>query len=717
MNKNHDNTTENQRCCSFTDRRGRDGVDNNMKCHHPPETGSVTNDNNDGHPWSLLGISANDIDGVLLNADELSKRLIGVNQRYKSKGNNNRHHLDTTTKRSQNNDKVKRHRDHPTSTTTTTTPSTMMTRKKMKYAISTSIPVGNFEDKETRPATTPITAAAATNTTTLKSHRKLPLTRHMTSKPPITTATTPFPPTTPLPSPLQVGRRHSLFSVHSEDHDADALQSITSSTSFLNHNNETSMAQHDTNTTIPNNHHFIATTTGMSRTSINLMTAAETVVSSSTLSFHDRNQHSPNDHDSSHYHHHNRRFPNNESHRHSTPAGPHHPHSNHILPSTMSRSTAVPPPPPPSQHSFNDTCSNSNRNTNNHHQMTYKYPEQYPDQRHPYGDPPQQAQPPQKQQQCFKQPNQPHQYINHQHHQQQHYQNQNSSHHYFASELMELQRQYQRSIQRITNSMMQSHHTKWILQRNSTRTTIRRRSSLTVASVTSTGGQSHRDVPHHQHLQEHQKQPYKQQRRKSSIQFSNKVIIIPNTSYMENRSDNIDSPNTGSTDQCYSSTGITDRSTSVNPCDKELATSASAHQSGTNPTDQQQTKPNDTDDSDDPQYNTMSESNGIQSTTCQRRRSSSCSSTSTSSESTTKTGTNVKSSSFVSSDHPNIYCRHDPSLPPLPHKQRQQQQQEEEEDPNHWMILQPRTDVEATRQMLYQVLHSSNHVHDFMKMA
>ena len=225
-------------------------------------------------------------------------------------------------------------------------------------------------------------------------------------------------------------RRHSLLSIHSEDHDADALQSLTSSTSFLNQSDNRNDRSEIEASDIPVRNYSVANTTPRAIAAMN----PETLVSSSVS--------------------------NSENHFH-----------------TMMTSA---------------TSSHPQDAYSNDHERQYSQSE-FCNQQQP------------NQQECFQQSHDQSHNFYHFH-----------QHSYLVSQMLELERQYQRSIKRITNSMMQSQNTKWMLQMNGT--SIRRRSSLTVGSYRSYGEKSH----------SRRESQTKLQRRKSSLQFSSKVIYIPN---------------------------------------------------------------------------------------------------------------------------------------------------------------------------------------------
>jgi hypothetical protein len=592
MNKDHDTMT-NQRFCS------NGNNDDDLKYHshaNEEDHGNIGKDDSANNPWSLLGISENDIDSVL-NADDLGPK--SKNDAYESSKKKNQ----GATKRIN----AKRQRESPAANSTNTT------SKKVK---GTEMSIRNVSKVSSR----------TTSTAKYKSNRKLPMTTTNTSRAmlnvPISTT---LPKQEQPPSAQKQRRRNSLLSVHSEDHDADALRSITSSTSFLNHNSD--MTNHNANahdrtnivstTNAPLGNQFMAQkpTSGI---------AAETIVSSSSFT-------------SNHEIHIRNSILNNNPMNHVY--GPLH----HRVPPTISSLT---PHHHPQQHQQQQYIHGHHHTSNNSPPREY-YPMQ---QRQP-------------------------QYLNHR-----------RPPNHLTSELLELQLQYQRSIQRITNSMMQSHRTKCILQRNGTNLLLRRRrSSLTVTSMgssSSNGGPSHSN-----NIQYDNNDHHHPQRRKSSLQFSNKTIIIPNIGSMKYRTNH-----------------------------ENLHPVAEGKEEDV-PSDKDQNRRNAMDESEvDVQSTTLSDSSCIMSHTKYRRRSS----TSTS-MSTTKTGTNAKtlsSSSFLWNDHPlrqdaasssSLLRQQNPQqVYPLPPPTRH---------PNPWMMLQPTTNVEATREMLYHVLHSSNHVQEFMNLS
>jgi hypothetical protein len=624
------------------------------------------------NPWSLLGITEEDIDTVLNDNDLAASTTTTSSRKNMGKRNNRtiRNKNQKTTKRSPN---TKRRRDHPT------TPSMALKKTKSKEAPTTAA-----TDNDKRKPSSEVTAVPP-KLTKYKANRKLPMktTGQCAAAQDVSRGMRPLPSTHTVQQPQQQGlRRQSLSSILSDDPDADALQSITSSTSFLNHHNNNSSKN---STTGSSNHHdhnginpkgtssssvdhdgtkkeeYSATANNMNHektnavtnpTTISQFTTANTntetgVVSSAEVSFHDQFCNY-----SSSYNNHALQLPLKQQYNY----GNHH-HTSHS--SSEQRQHHIYPPQPQSLQ------------RQNHYYHSQNHYSEHPYDRHL------QPQPPTP------------------------YDNPNHAN-YMSSELLELQRQYQRSIQRITNSMMQSHRTKWILQRHVTATTcsLRRRSSLTVASSCriSTGGEPI-------HYWNHGHPP--QQRRKSSLQFSNKVIIIPNTTPVEDSDaknhnhPNFDSMSTDKIHHDHMNSMEPEReqtkSSDTNDCDLNAVTSedyCTKVQNVENAMDLSTDKNPMDEDVDNHSTTALSDTSGIPLT--QRRRNTgdgsngddggSCTG-STSSVSTTKTGT-----------------RRDPHRPP--------------QYPNqNWMILEPTTSVDASREMLYHLLHSSNHIHEFMKLS
>ena len=513
MNKDNDSITNQRNSCI--------GSCDGMKTHNEQDHYNIAHGDCKDNPWSLLGISGNDIDCVL-NAND-------------------------------DHDCSKRKRERSTSKFS------RPTRKKMK---GTAISASSDQRAPESAKVTVSTKTATATTTKFKPTRKLPMTtrgRRITEKVSICDK----PPKQRQRAPPR-SRRHSLLSIHSEDHDADALQSLTSSTSFLNQSDNRNDRSEIEASDIPVRNYSVANTTPRAIAAMN----PETLVSSSVS--------------------------NSENHFH-----------------TMMTSA---------------TSSHPQDAYSNDHERQYSQSE-FCNQQQP------------NQQECFQQSHDQSHNFDHIH-----------QHSYLVSQMLELERQYQRSIKRITNSMMQSQNTKWMLQMNGT--SIRRRSSLTVGSYRSYGEKSH----------SRRESQTKLQRRKSSLQFSSKVIYIPNEAH---------------------------------------------EQEGVDET------PNDKTDEDvDFQSTTMSEASDLMS--AKRRRSS----TSTV-VSILKTSADPNSSSQIWSNdddddnrnfqsHDDVPASASASAPPATATAPNDSTLPNHQNRPYSMRFQPSTNVEVTREMLYHMLRSSS---------